>query len=97
MGRSSGNGNPFPLETALVSLDHPGGYELSAEITRSMVLLARSITEAFSIYGEKASFEWQQLEDDAPVLFDMGELVPEQPRENGLKPLGDQPLVTRRN
>jgi hypothetical protein len=32
------------------------------------------VTESFSVYGEHASFEWQQLEDDPSIVFRMTEL-----------------------
>ena len=32
---------------------------------------ARGYTECFNIYGERKSFEWQQLESEKPVLFSM--------------------------
>ena len=33
--------------------------------------VARGYTECFNIYGERKSFEWQQLESEKPVLFSM--------------------------
>ena len=63
-------GNPFPVETAIFRLDRD---ELAAEVTRSLFHTARDYAELFSVYGEKASFEWQ-MENDLPVLFRMGAL-----------------------
>jgi predicted dehydrogenase len=62
-------GNPFPVETAIFQLEKPG---LAAEVTRSLFHMARSYTESFSVYGEKAGFEWEQLEkQENPVVFRM--------------------------
>ena len=33
--------------------------------------MARGYTESFHVYGERKSFEWQQLESEKPVLFSM--------------------------
>ena len=59
-------GNIFPLQTALFQL---AGTEVAAEITRSWFQTARAYTEAFSVYGDRRGFEWQQLEHEDPVLF----------------------------
>ena len=61
--------NPFPIETAIFELDHEPG--LAAEITRSLFHTARGYTESFNVYGEKATFEWEQIEEEAPVVFRM--------------------------
>lgn len=63
-------GNPYPVETAIFELDRDN---LAAECTRSMFEVARPYTEAFSIYGDKMGFEWQQLEEEKPYLYEMGE------------------------
>lgn len=62
-------GNPYPVETAVFRLE---GGELAAEVTRSLFHTARSYTEAFTVYGEDATFEWQQIEEEEPILFRMG-------------------------
>ena len=62
-------GNPFPIETAIFELDHEPS--LAAEITRSLFHTARGYTESFNLYGEKATFEWEQIEEEAPVVFHM--------------------------
>jgi predicted dehydrogenase len=59
-------GNVFPLQTALFQLV---GTDMAAEVTRSWFQTARAYTEAFSVYGDKAGFEWQQLEHEDPLLF----------------------------
>ena len=61
--------NPFPIETAIFELDHE--QPLAAEITRSLFHTARGYTESFNVYGEKATFEWEQIEEEDPVLFRM--------------------------
>jgi predicted dehydrogenase len=58
-------GNPFPVETAIFEVD--GG--LAAEVTRSIFRMARQVQESFSVYGEQASFEWQQVAGELPVVF----------------------------
>jgi predicted dehydrogenase len=64
-------GNPFPVESALFEFANG----LKAEVTRSLFSVARGYTECFNIYGEKSSFEWQQIEEEEnPVIFRMGEL-----------------------
>ena len=58
--------NTFPLQTAIFQL---AGTEIAAEVTRSWFQTARPYTEAFSIYGENAGFEWQQMEHEDPLVF----------------------------
>ena len=58
--------NPYPIESALFEFE--GG--LKGEATRSLFNTARQYTESFNVYGEKKTFEWQQLENDEdPVIF----------------------------
>jgi predicted dehydrogenase len=57
-------GNPFPVETA--QLEFANG--LKGEVTRSLFETAHDYTEQFTLYGSKKSFEWQQIEDEQPVL-----------------------------
>ena len=61
--------NPFPIETAIFELEHEPA--LAAEVTRSLFHTARGYTESFNVYGERATFEWEQIEDEAPVVFRM--------------------------
>jgi predicted dehydrogenase len=70
-------GNPFPVETAVFRLDRD---DLAAEVTRSMFETARPYTEAFSLYGDAMGFEWQQLEEEQPYLFEMEALNGERGR-----------------
>lgn len=69
--------NPFPIETAIFTLDSE--RPLAAEVTRSLFHTARDYTESFSVYGEERSFEWEQIEGEAPVVFQMCD----GPRRNG--------------
>jgi predicted dehydrogenase len=66
-------GNPYPAETAIFRLE---GCDVAAEVTRTLFHTARGYTESFSVYGEAASFEWQQVEHEEPVLFRMEPLQP---------------------
>jgi predicted dehydrogenase len=76
-------GNPFPIETAIFQLEQEKTKEnLAAEVTRSLFHTARSYAELFSVYGEKATFEWQ-MEHEMPVLFRMGELTHESGQSRG--------------
>ena len=61
-------GNPYPVETAIFQLE---GVSVAAEVTRSLFHTAHAYTESFCVYGERKSFEWQQLEEEQPVLFTM--------------------------
>lgn len=67
-------GNPFPLETAIFQL---ADSEVAAEVTRSWFQTARPYTEAFSVYGDRRGFEWQQLEPEDPLLFTLEPARPE--------------------
>jgi predicted dehydrogenase len=62
-------GNPYPIETAIFELDSP--TSLAAEVTRTLFHTARAYAETFTVYGEKATFEWEQIEGEAPVVFRM--------------------------
>lgn len=59
-------GSPFAVESALVRVR---GSDLSAEITRSLFETAREYVESFSVYGDRSSFEWEQVHGSGPVLF----------------------------
>jgi predicted dehydrogenase len=61
--------NPFPFESMLLELESP--TPLAAEITRSLFQTARGYSESFCIYGERATFEWEQVEGELPVVFRM--------------------------
>jgi len=59
-------GSPFAVESALVRVRRS---DLSAEITRSLFETAREYVESFSVYGDRSSFEWEQVHGSGPVLF----------------------------
>ncbi|MEV0385527.1 Gfo/Idh/MocA family oxidoreductase [Nonomuraea sp. NPDC050643] len=59
-------GSPFAVETALIRL---AGSPLVAEVTRSLFETARQYVESFAVYGDKTSFEWEQIHGDRPVVF----------------------------
>ena len=61
-------GCPFAFESALISLKDS---DVGIEMARFLYHVARGYTESFNIYGERKSFEWQQLESERPVLFSM--------------------------
>jgi predicted dehydrogenase len=65
-------GNPFPIETAIYQLEDS---DVAVELTRTMFHTARAYSECFNIYGEKATFEWQQLEEEKPIVMRMGDLT----------------------
>ena len=66
-------GNPYPIETAIFELESE--TELAAEVTRTLFHTARSYIESFCIYGEKASFEWDQVDGEEPVVFKMNSIT----------------------
>ncbi|MEK3722746.1 Gfo/Idh/MocA family protein [Paenibacillus sp. FSL H8-0034] len=59
-------GSPFAVESALFQLRDS---ELAMEVTRSLFNTSREYIESFDVYGERMSFEWQQLEHEIPVVF----------------------------
>jgi predicted dehydrogenase len=78
-------GSPFAVESALIAVR---GGVLAAEATRSLFETARQYVESFDVYGDRASFEWPQIEGEHPVVFhgeqpsrvdvgDFAELLPE--------------------
>src|SRR6187399_3332593 len=54
-------GSPFAVETATMKLRDS---DLAAEVTRSLFKTARQYRESFDVYGDKLSFEWQQVEGE---------------------------------
>jgi predicted dehydrogenase len=81
-------GNPFPIET--MQIEFASG--LKAEVTRSLFETAHDYTEQFTVYGSKKSFEWQQIENEKPVLHT---LLPPRNGEDG-KPLRGLPVKVER-
>ena len=43
-----------------------------AEVTRSLFDTARQYRESFDVTGSKKSFEWQQVENEEPVIHTKG-------------------------
>ena len=86
-------GNPYPVETAIYELNHETA--LAAEITRSLFHTARGYTESFNVYGEKATFEWEQIEGEDPVLFRMRPIVTHWGRGNDITEERIQPRDRR--
>jgi predicted dehydrogenase len=56
----------FAVETAVFQLRDS---DLAVEVTRSLFDVAREYVESFDVYGERMSYEWQQLEAERPVVF----------------------------
>jgi predicted dehydrogenase len=57
--------SPFAVETATFSIK---GSDACAEVTRSLFDVARQYRESFDVSGSKRSFEWQQVENEEPVI-----------------------------
>jgi predicted dehydrogenase len=62
-------GSPFAIETATFKIRDS---DVVAEVTRSLYDTARQYRESFDATGSRASFEWQQLEGEDPVLHIKG-------------------------
>ncbi len=58
-------GSPFAVESALFKVRDSN---LSFEVTRSLFETARQYIESFDVYGDKAAFEWAQIEGEHPVV-----------------------------
>jgi predicted dehydrogenase len=82
--------NPFPIETAIYQLEDS---DVVVELTRTMFHTARAYSECFNVYGEKATFEWQQIEEEKPIVMRMGELTKDRGRPITLErvDIPDQP------
>ncbi|MCL2337484.1 MAG: Gfo/Idh/MocA family oxidoreductase [Firmicutes bacterium] len=68
--RTAKYGSPFAVETATFRLKNT---RLAAEATRALYETVRQYRESFDVYGDKISFEWEQLADEGHVLFKGGE------------------------
>ena len=68
--RTGKYGSPFAVETATFKLKDSN---LAVEATRALYETVRQYRESFDIYGDKLSFEWDQIEDEGQVLFEGGE------------------------
>ena len=71
-------GSPFALETATFKI---AGTDVCAEVTRTLFDVARQYRESFDVTGAKASFEWQQVEGEDPVIHTKNSV--ETPRTEG--------------
>ncbi|MFQ3650279.1 MAG: Gfo/Idh/MocA family oxidoreductase [Gemmataceae bacterium] len=61
--------SPFAIETATFKIR---GWDVVAEVTRSLFDTARQYRESFDVTGSNVSFEWQQVEGEDPVLHMRG-------------------------
>jgi len=68
--------NPFPAEVGLFHLDKT---DVVADITMSFFQTARSYQEGYSIYGDRASVEWPDLEGHPLRVFQLQPLDPDGP------------------
>ncbi|MFR3320259.1 MAG: hypothetical protein ACLTSZ_02665 [Lachnospiraceae bacterium] len=57
----------LPFESAFINLEDS---DVTIEMERFLYEVARSYQECFRVYGSKKSFEWQQLSDEDPVLYE---------------------------
>lgn len=69
-------GSPFAIESATFKVRDS---DVAAEVTRSLFDTARQYRESFDVYGSKKSFEWQQVENEEPVIHELGKPEPEIP------------------
>src|SRR6187455_3314809 len=58
-------GSPFAIETATFKIKDS---DVVAEVTRSLFDTARQYRESFDVTGKDKSFEWQQVENEEPVI-----------------------------
>jgi predicted dehydrogenase len=61
--------SPFAVETATFKVKDS---DVAAEVTRSLFDVARQYRESFDVTGSRASFEWQQVEGEEPVIHFKG-------------------------
>ncbi len=66
--------SPFAVESATFKV---AGTDVVAEVTRSLFDVARQYRESFDVTGSKKSFEWQQVENEEPVIHTKS--TPERP------------------
>jgi len=67
-------GSPFAVETATFTIKDS---DVVAEVTRSLFDTARQYRESFDATGSAKSFEWQQVENEDPVIHTKS--TPERP------------------
>jgi predicted dehydrogenase len=70
-------GSPFAIETATFKIKDT---DVCAEVTRSLFNVGRQYRESFDAYGDKKSFEWQQVENEDPVIHTRGLAEPQIPK-----------------
>jgi predicted dehydrogenase len=70
-------GSPFAIETATFKVRDS---DVCAEVTRSLFNVARQYRESFDCYGDRKSFEWQQVENEEPVIHTRGLPEPQIPK-----------------
>lgn len=58
-------GSPFAVESALFKVRN---QQVCFEVTRSLFETARQYIESFDVYGDRAAFEWSQIEGEEPVV-----------------------------
>ncbi|HEX4792963.1 MAG TPA: Gfo/Idh/MocA family oxidoreductase [Humisphaera sp.] len=68
--------SPFAIETATFKIKNS---DVCAEVTRSLFDTARQYRESFDAFGSKKSFEWQQVENEEPIIHTLGKPEPEIP------------------
>jgi predicted dehydrogenase len=68
--RTAKYGSPFAVETATFRLKKT---RLAVEATRALYETVRQYRESFDVYGDKSSFEWEQIADEGHAVFDGGE------------------------
>ena len=61
--------SPFAVETATFKIK---GTDVCAEVTRQLFDCARQYRESFDVTASNVSFEWQQVENEKPVLHMRG-------------------------
>src|SRR5947209_15419917 len=69
--------SPFAVETATFKIRDS---DVVAEVTRSLFDTARQYRESFDATGSKKSFEWQQVENEEPILHTKGLPEPQIPK-----------------
>ena len=70
--RTKKYGSSFAVETAVFRMKDS---IFVAEATRSLYETTRQYRESFDVYGDKMSFEWEQVADEGHALFEGGEIV----------------------
>ena len=75
--------SPFAVETATFKVK---ASDVIAEVTRSLFDVARQYRESFDVTGSLASFEWQQVENEEPVIHT---------KSSTAKPLAESEIAKR--